>query len=149
MGVCVHIHTDYMYGRWRGAWNTDLVFLDTDFYLFEHGSCFFEHEFYFFEHEFHELNESWCLRNLNLARIKRIFMNGTGTRNYSKGSHTDLTDLTDLTLTDFLMQGRMTRWKEYLKTELFRGKPMVFLCAEMNIYAKQEEEMYKYLKQWL
>ena len=47
--------------------------------------------FIFFEHEFHELNESWCLRNLNLARIKRIVMNGIGTRNYSKGSHTDLT----------------------------------------------------------
>ena len=26
---------------------------------------------------------------------------------------------------------------------------MVFLCAEMNIYAKQEEEMYKYPKQRL
>ena len=47
--------------------------------------------FIFFEHEFHELNESWCLRNIILARIKRIVMNGTGTRNYSNGSHTDLT----------------------------------------------------------
>lgn len=26
------------------------------------------------------------------------------------------------------------------------GKPVEFLCAEMNIYAKQEEEMYKYPK---
>ena len=99
-----------MYGRWRGAWNTDLDFLNTDFIFsntyfifYEHEFYFFEHEFYFFEHEFNELNDSWCLRNLNLARIKRIFMNGTGTRNYSRGSHTDLTDFTDLTLTDFLM----------------------------------------------
>ena len=59
----------------------------------EHGSCLFEHGFYlfehlfyflrtrffllntnfiFFEHEFNELNESWCLRNIILARIKRI-----------------------------------------------------------------------------
>ena len=53
--------------------------------------------------DYSELNESWCLRNIILARIKRIFMNGTGTRNYSRGSHTDLTDFTDLTLTDFLM----------------------------------------------
>ena len=81
----------------------------------EHESCLFEHGFYLFEHLFYflrtrilfflntnfELNESWCLRNIILARIKRIFMNGTGTRNYSRGSHTDLTDLTDLTLTDF------------------------------------------------
>ena len=61
----------------------------------EHGSCLFEHEF-------NELNEFWCLRNINLARIKRIVMNGTGSRNWSKGSHTDLTDLTD-----FLMQWRI------------------------------------------
>ena len=66
--------------------------------------------FIFFEHEFNELNESWCLRNLNLARIKRIFMNGTGTRNYSRGSHTDLTDLTDLTLTDFF--NAMEDWRD-------------------------------------
>jgi len=26
---------------------------------------------------------------------------------------------------------------------------MDFLCAEMNIYAKQEEKMNKYPKQWL
>ena len=31
----------------------------------------------------------------------------------------------------------------------FRGKPMEFLCTEMNIYAKQEEEMNKYPKQRL
>ena len=31
----------------------------------------------------------------------------------------------------------------------FRGKPVVFLCTEMNIYAKQEEEMDKYPKQRL
>ena len=49
--------------------NTNFIFLNTNF----------------------TLNESWCLRNIILARIKRIFMNGTGTRNYSKGSHTDLT----------------------------------------------------------
>ena len=29
------------------------------------------------------------------------------------------------------------------------GKPVEFLCAEMNIYAKQEEEMNKYPKQRL
>ena len=69
----------------------------------EHGSCLFEHGFYLFLNTNFELNESWCLRNIILARIKRIFMNGTGTRNYSRGSHTDLTDFTDLTLTDFLM----------------------------------------------
>ena len=31
----------------------------------------------------------------------------------------------------------------------FHGKPMVFLYAEMNIYAKQGEEMNKYPKQRL
>ena len=35
------------------------------------------------------------------------------------------------------------------KKGFFVGKPMDFLCAEMNIYAKQEEEMYKYPKQRL
>ena len=91
--MCVHIHTDYMYGRGRGAWNTDLVFLNTNFIFSNTYFIFYEHEFYFFEHEFNELNESWCLRNIILARIKRIFMDGTGTRNWSKGSHTDLADL--------------------------------------------------------
>ena len=77
-------------------------------------------------------------------------MNGTGTRNYSRGSHTDLTDFTDLTLTDFF--NAMEDWrdeKKYLGTELFRGKPMEFICVEMNIYAKQKEEMNKYPKQRL
>ena len=45
----------------------------------------------FFEHELNELNESDCLRNIDLARIKRIIMNSTGTRNFLRGSHTDLT----------------------------------------------------------
>lgn len=117
----------------------------------------FEHELYFFEHE---LNESWGLRNINLERIKRIIMNNsTGTRNFLRGSHTDLTDLTDF----FKCEGGMMRWKEYLDGNVFwkkegifsgeegyfRGKPMVFLCTEMNIYAKQEEEVYKYPKQRL
>ena len=35
------------------------------------------------------------------------------------------------------------------KKGFFVGKPMDFLCAEMNIYAKQEEEMNKYPKQRL
>ena len=97
--MCVHIHTDYRYGRWRGAWNTDLVFSNTDFYVFEH--------------EFH----SWCLRNIILARIKRIVMNGTGTRNWSKGSHTDLSDLTD-----FLMQGRIDGMKRIFRKRTFSWK---------------------------
>ena len=29
------------------------------------------------------------------------------------------------------------------------GNPMVCLCTEMNIYAKQKEEVYKYPKQQL
>ena len=35
------------------------------------------------------------------------------------------------------------------KKGFFVGKPMDFLCAEMNIYAKQEEKINKYPKQWL
>ena len=35
------------------------------------------------------------------------------------------------------------------KKGFFVGKPMDFLCAEMNIYAKQEEKMNKYPKQRL
>ena len=35
------------------------------------------------------------LEEINLERIKRILMNSTGTRNFLRGSHTDLTDLTD------------------------------------------------------
>ena len=35
------------------------------------------------------------------------------------------------------------------KKGFFVEKPMDFLCAEMNIYAKQEEQMYKYPKQRL
>ena len=35
------------------------------------------------------------------------------------------------------------------KKGFFVGKPMDFLCAEMNIYAKQKEEMNKYPKQRL
>ena len=56
------------------------------------------------------------------------------------------------------------RWKEYLDGNVFWkkkgilegkkegvlvGNPMVCLCTEMNIYAKQEEEMDKYPKQRL
>ena len=48
VGVCVHIHTDYMYGRWSGAWNTNLVFLNTDFIFSNTYFIFYEHEFYFF-----------------------------------------------------------------------------------------------------
>ena len=83
-----------------------------------------------------ELNESWCLRNIILARIKRIFMNGTGTRNYSKGSHTDLTDLTDLTLTDFLMQGRIDEMKRILKNRTFSWKTD-------GIFMRRNEYLYK------
>ena len=93
------------------------------FYLFEHlfyflrtRIFFVEHEFYFFEHEFNELNESWCLRNIILARIKRIFMDGTGSRNWSKGSHTDLT------LTDFLMRGRIDEMKRIFRNRTFSWK---------------------------
>ena len=35
------------------------------------------------------------------------------------------------------------------KKGFFAGKPVEFSCTEMNIYAKQEEEMYKYPKQRL
>ena len=35
------------------------------------------------------------------------------------------------------------------KKRNFSGKPMEFLCTEMNIYAKQKEERYKYPKQRL
>ena len=35
------------------------------------------------------------------------------------------------------------------KKGFFVEKPMEFSCAEMNIYAKQEEKMNKYPKQWL
>ena len=56
------------------------------------------------------------------------------------------------------------RWKEYLDGNVFKkkkgilgggekryfsGKPMEFLCTEMNIYAKQGKEMNKYPKQRL
>ena len=123
VGVCVHIHTDYRYGRWRGGWNTDLLFSNTNFIFtntyfifFEHEFYFFEHEFYLFEHELNELNESWCLRNINLARIKRIVMNGTGSRNWSKGLHTDLT------LTDFLMQRRIDGMKRIFRNRTFSWK---------------------------
>ena len=83
--------------------------------------------------------------------------NSTGTRNFLRGLHTDLTDRTD-----FLCEGGMMRWKEYLDGNVFwkkegnfsgeeegnfSGKPMEFLCTEMNIYAKQGKEMNKYPKQ--
>ena len=98
----------------------------------EHGSCLFEHGFLFFLNtnfifsntnfiflntNLSELNESWCLRDIVLTRIKRIVMNGTGTRNYSKGSHTDLTDLTD-----FLMQGRIDGMKRIFRKRNFSWK---------------------------
>ena len=98
----------------------------------EHGSCLFEHEFLFFLNtnfvfsntnfiflntNLSELNESWCLRNIILVRIKRIVMNGTGSRNWSKGSHTDLTDLTD-----FLMQGRIDGMKRIFRKRTFSWK---------------------------
>ena len=60
-------------------WTRIFIFLNTNF---------------IFSNTNFTLNESWCLRNIILARIKRIVMNGTGSRNWSKGSHTDLTDLT-------------------------------------------------------
>ena len=55
-------------------WTLTLSFTNTYF-------CFWTRILFFFEHEFNELNESWCLRNIILARIKRIFMKGTGSRN--------------------------------------------------------------------
>ena len=85
-------------------------------------------------------------------------MGDTGTRNFLRGLHTDLTDLTDF----LKSEGGMMRWKEYLDGNVFwkkegnfsgeeegnfSGKPMEFLCTEMNIYAKQKEERYKYPKQ--
>ena len=95
----------------------------------EHGSCLFEHEFLFFLNtnfvfsntnfiflntNLSELNESWCLRDIVLTRIKRIVMNGTGSRNWSKGSHTDLTD--------FLMQGRIDGMKRIFRKRTFSWK---------------------------
>ena len=43
-------------------------------------------------------------------------MNGTGTRNCSKGSHTNLTDLT---LTFFLMRGRIDEMKRLFRNQTF------------------------------
>ena len=40
----------------------------------EHESYFLNTNFIIFEHELNELNESWCLRNINLTRIKRILV---------------------------------------------------------------------------
>ena len=68
-------------------WTRIFIFLNTNF-------IFSNTNFIFLNTNLSELNESWCLRDIVLTRIKRIVMNGTGTRNYSKGSHTDLTDLT-------------------------------------------------------
>ena len=92
------------------------------------------------------------LEEINLERIKRIIMNNsTGTRNFLRGSHTDLTDLTD-----FLNarerndeMKRLFRQEWFLKEGIFRGKTDEFLCKEMNIYAKQGKEMNKYPKQRL
>ena len=45
---------------------------------------------------------------------------------------------------------RIFRRECVLKKEgIFNGNPMVFLCTEMNIYAKQKEGMNKYPKQRL
>ena len=44
-------------------------------------------------------------------------MNGTGIRNWAKGSHTDLTDLTD-----FLMQGRIDEMKRIFRKRTFSWK---------------------------
>ena len=79
---CVRAHTHRLH-----VWHVTRC-MEHGSCLFEHEFCLFEHlfyflrtriffvehEFYFFEHEFNELNESWCLRNLNLARIKRILV---------------------------------------------------------------------------
>ena len=87
-------------------WTLTLSFTNTYF-------IFYEHEFYFFEHEFNELNESWCLRNIILARIKRIFMDGTGTRNWSKGSHTDLADLGFFNAMEEWREEKMMTWRRW------------------------------------
>ena len=101
--------------------NTNFIFLNTNF-------VFSNTNFIFFEHEFNELNEFWCLRNIILARIKRIVMNGTGSRNWSKGSHTDLTDLTD-----FLMQGWIDGMKRIFRKRTFSWKTDgIFMVLPLN-----------------
>ena len=48
-----------------------------------------------------------------------------------------------------ILVGKKNRILVGKKKGILVGKPMDFLCAEMNIYAKQEEQMYKYPKQRL
>ena len=131
MGVCVHIHTDYMYGRWRGAWNTNLVFSNTNL-------IFLNTDFIFFEHELHELNESWCLSNIILARIIRIVMSGTGSRNCSKGSLTDLTF--------FLMQWRIDGMKcsiNWKRRDCLLGKRKEISWKKGGIFMQRNEYLCK------
>ena len=104
----------------------------------EHESCLFEHGFYFFEHELHELNESWCLSNIILARIIRIVMSGTGSRNCSKGSLTDLTF--------FLMQWRIDGMKcsiNWKRRDCLLGKRKEISWKKGGIFMQRNEYLCK------
>ena len=77
--VCAYTYTqitcragDAVLGTRILSFWTRIMSFRTLILFFTNTIFFVEHEFYFFEHEFNELNESWCLRNIILARIKRI-----------------------------------------------------------------------------
>ena len=79
--VCTRTYTqitcmagDAVHGTRILSFWTRILSFRTLILFFTNTIFFVEHEFYFFEHKFNELNESWCLRNLNLARIKRILV---------------------------------------------------------------------------
>ena len=93
--VCAYTYTQITCMAGDAVHGTRILSFRTRILSFRTLILFFTNTNFIFLNTNFTLNESWCLRNLNLARIKRIFMDGTGTRNWSKGSHTDLT------LTDF------------------------------------------------
>ena len=86
------------------------------------------------------------LGNINLARIKRIIMNNsTGTRNFLRGSHTDLTDLTDF----FKCEGGMMRWKEYLDGNVCWKKKGIFVENRWYFYAQKWIFMQNKRRKWI
>ena len=139
--VCAYTYTQITCMAGDAVPGTRILSFRTRIFIFSNTNLIFEHEFYFFEHESNELNESWCLRNINLARIKRNLMNSTGTRNFLRGSHTDLIDLTD-----FL--NAREEWRDekivvMLETELshgYYGKQSQASVATLDFIACQSKK---------
>ena len=109
------------------------------FIFFEHKSYFWTRILFFWT-RIKRIKRILMLGNINLARIKRIIMNNsTGTRNFLRGSHTDLTDLTDFSNA----RERNDEMKRLFRREWFLKERRDFSRENRWIFMHRNEYLYK------